>query len=377
MVFDDLPTPSLILDWDKLARNCRNMAHRATAHGVRLRPHLKTAKCIEVARMATDGHFGGLTVSTVAEARYFAERGFRDITYAVGISSGKVDELHAIQSALNASINIILDSSAAAIAVSERAAAIGARFSVFIEIDTGAGRGGVGPNDKVLLEIASAIVSRPSLRLAGVLTHAGHSYLARSQDEIRTIAAQERAGAVLAADRLRRHGFQCEQVSIGSTPTVLNSDSFDGVTEIRPGVYTLFDVDQASLGVCGTGDIACSVLATVIGHNRRAGHILIDAGALALSKDISPAKFRDDVRFGLVSYADSLEPIPGLSLSSLHQEHGLISAHGRSLPYDQMPVGARLRVLPNHVCLTVAPYDKYFVLKDGRVMATWDKARGW
>jgi D-serine deaminase-like pyridoxal phosphate-dependent protein len=357
--------------------NCRNMASLATAHGVRLRPHLKTAKCIEVAEMATAGHFGGMTVSTVAEARFFAERGFRDITYAVGISSGKLDELHAIQSALNASINIILDSSAAAIAVSERANAIGAKFSVYIEIDTGAGRGGVEPNDKVLLEIASAVVSSPSLHLAGVLTHAGHSYLARSRDEMRAIAAGERAGAVLAADRIRRHGFQCEQVSIGSTPTVLNADSFDGVTEIRPGVYTLFDVDQASLGTCGTSDIACSVLTTVIGHNRRAGHILIDAGALALSKDISPAKFRNDVQFGLVSYADSLEPIPGLSLTSLHQEHGLISAREGPLPYDRMPVGARLRVLPNHVCLTVAPYDKYFVVKDDRVMATWVKARGW
>jgi D-serine deaminase-like pyridoxal phosphate-dependent protein len=119
------------------------------------------------------------------------------------------------------------------------------------------------------------------------------------------------------------------------------------------------------------------VLTTVIGHNRRAGHILIDAGALALSKDISPAKFRNDVQYGLVSYADSLEPIPGLSIASLHQEHGLISAHEGPLPYDQIPVGSRLRVLPNHVCLTVAPYDKYFVVKDDRLMATWAKARGW
>jgi D-serine deaminase-like pyridoxal phosphate-dependent protein len=377
MSFSNLPTPSIILDWHKLVQNCGKMAKLATEHGVRLRPHLKTAKCIQVARLATEGHFGGLTVSTVAEARYFAESGFRDLTYAVGIAPGKIDDLHAIQNTFDAKIGLILDSSDAVIAVAERASAIGAKFSVFIEIDTGAGRGGVSPTDSSLLEIGEAIASRPHLRLAGVLTHAGHSYLARSPEEMRMIAADERLGAVLAANRLRSHGLQCEQVSIGSTPTVLHSDGFDGVTEIRPGVYTFFDIDQASLGVCQVSDIACTVLATVIGHNRPSGHILIDAGALALSKDLSPAKFRTDVQFGLISYADSSEPIPGLSLTSLHQEHGLISSSSGMPPYDRMPIGSRVRVFPNHVCLTVAPYEKYFVAKNNEMMATWDKARGW
>ena len=379
MHLEDLPTPALLLDLAVLERNCAAMSARARALGVRLRPHLKTAKSAEVAAIATRGQFGGLTVATVAEAAYFAARGCRDLTYAVGIVPGKIPALAAIARTHDAAIHLITDDMQLVRAVDQAAATGGATFPVLVELDTGGGRGGVAPDGPDLLPVARAVAGSRALRLAGVLTHAGHSYHACSVDEIGRIAEEERAGAVLAAGRLRAAGLPCETVSVGSTPTVVRARSLAGVTEIRPGVYTFFDLQQAALGVCAEVDIAVSVLATVIGHNRRSQRILIDAGALALSKDVSASEFRAHVGYGLV------RPVRGGSLTmenlfvaEVHQEHGLIAAADGTLPWDSLPLGTRVRVLPNHVCLTVAPYDRYHVDHgDGLAGLTWEKAAGW
>ena len=373
----DLETPALILDLAVLERNCAAMAERAKRHGVRLRPHIKTAKSAEVAAIATRGQFGGLTVSTVTEAAYFAAHQFRDLTYGVGIAPDKIPALAAIQRKHGAVINLILDNVATATAAAAAAEKEHSAFSVFVEIDTGGGRAGVDPEGSDLLAVAKAVAELKPLKLAGVLSHAGHSYHAGSVDEIRRIAEQERSGVVRAADRIKAAGLPCETVSVGSTPTMVYAKHLDGVTEIRPGVYMFFDLDQVGLGVCTEEDIAVSVLATVIGHNRRRKRILIDAGALALSKDLSASEFMKNVGYGFV------RPIPGavLTASDLYvadvaQEHGMIAAAEGDLPWDSLPIGTKLRVLPNHACMTVAPFDRYYVDR-GDDLVEWEKIRGW
>lgn len=378
----ELVTPALLLDVGVLERNCEAMAQRAARHGVALRPHLKTAKSAEVARRATRGQAGGLTVSTVAEAAYFARHGFTDLTYAVGIDANKIEALHDIQRTHGARVTLLADSVEAVQAVGARARALGAVFRVLLEIDTGGGRGGVGPRDDGLLSLAREVQRSESLALAGVLTHAGHSYHVQGGTAIRAIAEAERAGAVHAAERLRAVGIPVEVVSVGSTPTAVCAQSLEGVTEMRPGVYTFFDLDQAARGICGVDEIALSVLATVIGHNPRSRRVLIDAGALALSKDQSAAEFRAGLGFGLVCRADGTVPLPGLCVAELHQEHGLIACEGdddAQAMFRALPLGARVRVLPHHACMTAAPYDRYHVV-DGAgsgVQAVWDKAHGW
>ena len=378
----ELTTPALLLDVGVLERNCEAMAQRAARHGVALRPHLKTAKSAEVARRATRGQAGGLTVSTVAEAAYFARHGFTDLTYAVGIDANKIEALHDIQRTHGARVTLLADSVEAVQAAGARARALGASFRVLLEIDTGGGRGGVGPRDDGLLSLAREVQRSESLALAGVLTHAGHSYHVQGGTAIRAIAEAERAGAVHAAERLRAVGIPVEVVSVGTTPTAVCAQSLEGVTEMRPGVYTFFDLDQAARGICGVDEIALSVLATVIGHNPRSRRVLIDAGALALSKDQSAAEFRAGLGFGLVCRADGTVPLPGLCVAELHQEHGLIACEGdddAQAMFRALPLGARVRVLPHHACMTAAPYDRYHVV-DGAgsgVQAVWDKARGW
>lgn len=352
------------------------MTERARNAGVRLRPHLKTAKCAQVARLATAGQCGGITVSTLAELEYFFDAGFTDLTYAVGIVPSKMDAIERLL-AKGARIQIVLDAIDTVNQLAVRPLRFGGAVPVLIEIDCGAHRAGVAPDSEQLIALARRIADEPRLALAGVLTHAGHAYHAADLAARTAVALAERDAAVHAAGRLRGAGFPCTTVSIGSTPTALTDIPLDGVTEIRPGVYMFFDLSQAKLGVCATEDIAASVLATVIGHHREAGHLLIDAGALALSKDLSASEFAQNVGYGLVCDASG-EPIPGMYVADVHQEHGFVRNAGGALPFERFPVGSRVRILPNHACMTVAPYSEYHVFEPGPAAPQqWEKLSGW
>lgn len=346
-------------------------------HGVRLRPHVKTAKAARVAEIATAGQFGGITVSTLAEARYFAAQGYRDITYAVGMVPAKLDEAAALQRD-GVRLSLITDNLDAAAGLAARAKELGVSVPILIEVDTGGARAGVAPDSDELIALGRTIDAASALSLEGVLTHAGQSYHCQGVAEIEAVAEAERAGITAAAARLRDAGLPCPVVSAGSTPTAVHARVLDGVTEMRPGVYVFFDLDQVGIGTCGVADIALSVLARVIGHNRRAGRILIDAGALALSKDVSAGEFMPQAGYGLICPLDSNEPVEGLRVADVHQEHGLIAAAEGEPPYERFPPGSLLRILPNHACITAAAHNAYQVVDGGTaVVDRWDRVNGW
>ena len=372
---DALETPALLLDRAVLERNCSRMSIRMREAGVSLRPHLKTAKSRDVARLATQGHSGAVTVSTLAEARHFLDGGFTDILYAVGMVPAKAPAAAALQRA-GARLTLILDNAAAAQALGQAAAELGAHFPILIEIDSGGGRAGVLPDSSEVLEVAAAIEAQKSLELAGVMTHAGHSYHCRGAAEIAQVAEAERRALVQAAERLRQNGHACAVVSAGSTPTAVHAARFDGLTEMRPGVYVFNDLDQVGIGSCGPEDLALSVLASVIGHNRRTQRILIDAGALALSKDVSAQEFFQNIGYGRICDLSG-RPLPGLYVESVHQEHGLVASSEGEPPYDAFPVGSKLRILPNHACITAAAYTHYEVLRDHQPIERWERVNGW
>jgi D-serine deaminase-like pyridoxal phosphate-dependent protein len=380
MRFDDLRTPALILDRTRLMRNIARMRDRAGSNRVLLRPHLKTAKSARVAELATDGK-GPITVSTLAEAAYFLKHGFSDITYAVGIAPTKLAEAAVLQRD-GADLKILTDNVDVAKAIAARGRELAQRFRVMIEIDTGLGRAGVAPDAAELLDIAGALTSG-NAEVVGVLAHAGHSYHCETVDDVKHIAEEERAGAVQAAERLRAGGFSCPVVSVGSTPTAIHAARFDGVTEIRPGNFVFFDLFQLGVGSCAVDDIAVSVLATVIGHHHKRNHLLIDAGALALSKDVGANEHRPGTGYGLICLPGGKVPLPGLAVIDVHQEHGIV-AHSKGLdaitplPFDRFPVGSRVRVLPNHSCMTAAMYDRYHVTDGGlEIVDEWDRVNGW
>ncbi len=373
---DDLPTPVLILDRAILRRNLKRMSERLAKAGVMLRPHLKTAKSVQVGRMAVEGHDGRITVSTLAEARYFTEGGFKDILYGVGIIPSKLAAITELRRK-GVNLRVVTDNLAVAQAIAA-AATNGDTFSVFIEIDSGAGRAGLPwPEMPGLLDIARVLHEAPGVDLAGVMTHAGHSYHESTPDGIARVAEQERQAIVGAAEKLRAAGIPCPIVSGGSTPTATHSRDFTGITEMRPGVYVFNDLDQEFIGSCGAGDLALWVLASVIGHYPHRNQMLIDAGALALSKDISAQEFQPKVGFG--SIADA--PARNMAVIECSQEHGFVAADD-PIPYGNMPVGTRVRVLPNHACITAAAYDRYYVVDsdlDGgkSVVDVYDRINGW
>jgi D-serine deaminase-like pyridoxal phosphate-dependent protein len=380
MQLTDLPTPVLILDRTRLTANLRRMADHMRELGVALRPHLKTAKSAEVARLVQDYGAIGLTVSTVAEAEYFVKHGFKSITYAVGFSSEKLSRLVPLMEA-GADISVIVDSQAAAYALIGAAAPYDVTPKALVEIDTGGHRGGLAPNDPTIVAVARLLHEAPDVDLAGVLTHAGHSYGCRSEAAVKAVAEAERDGVVQAAELLRQAGLPCPVVSVGSTPTAVFADDLTGVTEARPGVYMFGDLYQSMLGCCTIDDIAVSVMATVIGHRPEHDRVLIDAGALALSQDRGPDAFGPPLGLGQVCTLDGPAPIDGVRVLDAHQEHGFVGRpDGTAGPSvcDLLPIGTRVRILPNHACMTAAQYTEYTVVDgDQDVVTTWGRCSGW
>jgi len=375
----DLPTPCLVLDRARLRRNLDRMAAACARNGVALRPHLKTAKSLDVAHEVLGPGTNGIAVSTLHEAEYFAEGGIRDLQYAVCITPDKLARVARIQQN-GAVVRLITDNIDVARAIA--ATDVAGSFHVQIEVDSGENRTGVLPGSAALIEIARILDAAPNVIFDGVMTHAGHSYGARSMAEIEAVAEAERLAIVTAAEEVRAAGIPCPVVSLGSTPTALHARHLDGVTEARAGVYMFGDMFQAQIGSCSVDDLAVSVLTEV--SSQRAGeapHVTVDAGALALSKDRSTEKVANDVGFGLVADVSAKVFDPQLIVTRVYQEHGLVPlAPGYAL--GDFPVGRRLRVFTNHVCMTAAMYDRYFVV-DGdsadptEVVATWTRTNGW
>jgi D-serine deaminase-like pyridoxal phosphate-dependent protein len=349
------------------------MNDKVRSLGVALRPHVKTAKSIDVLNVTSGGRPMPITVSTLAEARYFFERGVTDILYAVGIAPVKLPEVAELIRA-GCNLRIILDTLGAAQAVRNFVDADGIAIDVLIEIDSDGHRAGVAADDPVLVEIGQTLGDN----LAGVMTHAGASYDCRTRDEFETMAEQERSLTVQAAERLRLAGLKCEIVSVGSTPSISYARHLDGVTEARVGVYVFGDLVQTELGTCSTDDIAISVIASVIGHNRQHGRVLIDAGFLALSRDRGTADLPIDWGYGAVCDVETGELLADVTVSSTNQEHGIITAREGEIDFDRFPVGRRLKILPNHACATAAAYDRYFLTDGGEdVVAVWERVNGW
>ncbi|MDW8313334.1 MAG: alanine racemase [Rhodovarius sp.] len=362
MRIEELQTPCLVLDLGVLRRNLTRMQAALARHpGLRFRPHLKTAKCLEVAALAAP-QGGPITVSTLAEAEFFAAGGWRDQIYAVGITPQKLDRVAALNAA-GADVKVITDDADAARAI----AAHPGPLRALIEIDVGEHRGGVAPEE------APALARLLGPRLAGVIAHAGHSYAGRSVEEMRRIAEEERRGICRAAEAVRQSGLAVEIVSVGSSPTALHADQLAGVTELRAGVYMFGDLFQAQIGTHGFADIAVTVLASVIGRRPDRGTLLVDAGAIALSKDRSTEATPRDFGFGEVRDLDG-RPYPDQPvIRRVYQEHGEVWPAPAGLR-----VGDRVRIAPNHSCLTVAQHDRYHVVDGSRaVIATWRRIGGW
>jgi D-serine deaminase-like pyridoxal phosphate-dependent protein len=367
-----LDTPAAVIDLPRMQRNIVRMQQRMDALGVRFRPHVKTSKCAPVARAQLAAGAQGITVSTLKEAAQF----YGDILYAVGMVPAKLPQALALRRQ-GCDLKIITDSVASAEAIAAFGREHGEKFEVWIEIDSDGHRSGIKPGEAALLDVARAL-HEGGMLLGGVMTHAGSSYDLNTHEALAAMAEQERAACVQAAERVRAAGFPCAVVSVGSTPTALSAAQLEGVTEVRAGVYVFFDLVMHNIGVCATGDIALSVLTTVIGHQVDKGWAIVDAGWMAMSRDRGTQKQAHDFGYGQVCDADGVL-LPGYVLSGANQEHGILSREGTADTdiAARFPVGTQLRILPNHACATGAQHPEYHALAESGAVFTWPRFYGW
>ncbi|MFC6673691.1 DSD1 family PLP-dependent enzyme [Marinobacterium aestuariivivens] len=372
----ELDTPTALIDTRRMQRNIERMQERVKTLGVRFRPHVKTTKCLPVVRAQIAAGAQGITVSTLKEAEEFFDAGIADILYAVGMVPGKLPQALALRQR-GCDLKIIADNVAAAREIGSFGKTHGSVFEVWIEIDTDGHRSGIKPEEEALLEVAR-VLQESGMRLGGVMTHAGSSYDYDNHADLLAISERERAGAVRAAQRLLEAGLPCPVTSIGSTPTALTAEHLDGVTELRAGVYVLFDLVMRNVGVCTVDDIALSVLTTVIGHQEEKGWAIVDAGWMAMSRDRGTQKQKHDFGFGQVCTEDGAV-LEGYILSGANQEHGILSRSGetdRSIA-ERFPIGTRLRILPNHACATGAQHPGYQAMRPDGNTETWPRFYGW
>ncbi len=370
MSLERVPTPALLLDLDVLERNLSRMAERCSRLGVVLRPHIKTHKCVEVAERQRALGISGIAVSTLHEARVFADHGFDDITWAFPVQLSRLEEVREL--AARITLRLVVDSPEAVQALE----AMDLPLHVWLKVDCGYHRAGVDPESPRALELARALAGSSRLRFDGILTHSGHAYHG-SREEIAGIAGiadQERAVMAGFAGRLREEGIETPGVSVGSTPAMSVVESLDGVTEARPGNYAFYDFTQAALGSCAVRDCAVTVLASVVSSQPDRDRCVTDAGALVMSKDAGPARPARPDHQGMGEVFEDYEAgvlSSGMRLESLSQEHGVLSTPGAYLQ-----VGTRVRILPNHSCLTVACFDEYLVVRGSEVVDRWKIWRG-
>ncbi len=376
MQIQSLNTPAALIDAARMRHNIHRMQSHLTKLGVKFRPHVKTAKCLQVVEAQVEAGAQGITVSTLKEAEQFFTAGITDIVYAVGMVPTKLKQALALRRQ-GCDLKIVADSLHAAKAIADFGREQGERFEVWIEVDVDGHRSGIQPEDQLLIDIGRALVDG-GMVLGGVLAHAGSSYEYNTTEALIQIADKERYRTVRAADRLRAAGLPCPVVSIGSTPTALSAENLDGVTEVRAGVYVLFDLVMHNVGVCKLSDIALSVLTTVIGHQEEKGWAIVDAGWMAMSRDRGTQRQAKDFGYGQVCSEDG-EVLGEYVMSAANQEHGIVSR--LSMPdvdiTKKFPIGTRLRILPNHACATGAQHPEYHAIEDGGTVQTWPRFYGW
>jgi D-serine deaminase-like pyridoxal phosphate-dependent protein len=364
----DLRTPAVVIDRERMRANVARMSLLSRTNGVALRPHVKTHKSTALARVQMDAGVVGFTASKPDEAAVFLAAGVPSLTVAYPLPDPRT--IARLLDACPASTDLlfVVDSPEGVAALASVADERDVPLRAFIEIDVGLGRCGVAPGSAALALVARSIAEHRRLDLAGILSHAGHAYAAANRAAVRAIAERERATMIAVRSELRSMGVEVPVVSVGSTPTVLAAESFDGIDEIRPGNYIFLDAIQVGLGLATFDDVALTVLTTVVSRN--ASHYIVDAGSKTLSSDRGAHGSEGVQGFG-VAFVDVVEVGASmLPVERLSEEHGFVARGDTNLS-----IGTRLRVVPNHACPVANLADRMYLVDDAIEEITVD-ARG-
>jgi D-serine deaminase-like pyridoxal phosphate-dependent protein len=358
--FTELPTPQVLVDAGRLRANLDRMQRAAAMRGLRLRPHAKTHKSPAIARLQIQRGAVGVCCAKVGEAEIFAADGIADIRLPYPVHPSNAARI--LQLMDRTRVSIIVDHEGVAREWSGAMRAAGRALDVLVKVDVGFHRCGIDPDDAGAAAFVERVAALPHLRLRGLLSHAGHSYLAGSEEELRRIAASEARTLTALA---RAAGIAGGEISVGATPTARFSVDAEGVTEIRPGNYAYFDRTQVGLGAARYEECALTVLARVVSRPAR-GRVILDCGSKTLSSD-GARGFAPLPGYGVVlKDIDSSEPDDRLLVERLSEEHATVKVTGECA----LQPGDLVRVLPNHACVVSNLVDCIRLVEGAHVVET-------
>lgn len=354
---DALETPAAVVDLDRMAANLDRMAAYVRAHGLALRPHIKTHKTPELAAEQLRRGAVGVTVATPREAEVMAAVADDILVAYPPVGRQRLERLLALPERVR--LTVALDSAEALAALDAAARDAGREVGVLVELDLGMRRCGV-PTPEAAVALARAAAEARGVAYRGVMFYPGH--IREPVDE--QGPALERLNADLARflDALAAAGLEPATVSGGSTPAAFASHTIDGLTEIRPGTYIFNDRTTALIGACSWDDCAYTILATVV-STAVPGQAVVDAGSKALA--------REEIRAPGATGFGALLDRPDVVVRATSEEHGILDLSHT----DWRPrVGDRVRIVPNHVCVSVHLHDRLWGVRGDEVMAEWTVA---
>jgi D-serine deaminase-like pyridoxal phosphate-dependent protein len=360
---DEVVTPALVVDRDQLLTNIEEMAARARSLGVALRPHAKTHKSPAIAALQREHGATGLTVATITEAEGFAADGIDDLVLtAPPVGEWRLERLVAL--ARRVRIRVVVDNADVVGQLKNACRRAGVELGYLWEVDCGVGRFGTAPGAATAEPVAHVAGGASHASFEGLLTFGGHAYGATSRDGIVAAARDEQEALVETASALADRGIEAAVRSVGSTPTSNVMESADGITEIRPGNYVFYDATQVALGVVPLDRCALSVLATVTSRPAP-DRLILDSGSKSLAAErlttLTPG-------FGVI------QNHPELRVERLYEEQAIVHSDGPC----EIPVGARVRVVPNHACAAANLHSHMLVVAGGRVVDEWPvETREW
>jgi D-serine deaminase-like pyridoxal phosphate-dependent protein len=347
--------PTLILNEAIARRNIARMADKARRSGVRFRPHFKTHQSAVIGEWFRAEGVSAITVSSVVMAEYFAEHGWDDITLAFPVNWLEIEAINALAARIK--LGLLVESVETARFLGERLAV---PANAWLKIDAGYGRTGLAWDDFAGQKaVAGALAEASPVRLRGLLTHSGQTYHAHGATAIRAVWEQTAERMNAARDALAAAGFPGLELAPGDTPGCAVVDDFPGVDEIRPGNFVFFDAMQVEIGACGWPDVAVAVACPVVARHPERGQLVIHGGAVHLSKEYLTVP-DGRAQYGLVALPVEVgwgAPVPGVYVTGLSQEHGIVSAPPDFLARVQ--VGDLLMILPVHSCLTANLLGRY------------------
>jgi D-serine deaminase-like pyridoxal phosphate-dependent protein len=367
---EGLETPAVAIDKGRLIANVRR-ARALVPESVALRPHIKTHKSHQIARLQLEHGASGLTCAKPGEAVAMLGGGAPSVTVAYPVVvAEKAERVMRAAHERGAEVRFVADSAEGVAALAEAARTAGGEWPVYIEVDTGLRRCGVDPAGDAGVQIARAISEAKGLAFAGLFTHEGHAYSGKTPEGVRAVAAQVKETLAELKARIETAGIGVPGVSTGSTPTLFANAGWDVSTEARPGNYALADLTPVKLGLISMQDIALAVVATVVSANR--DYAIIDAGSKTLTSDLAPHSAGGAASYGLAYAMGADGAVAPFTVARLSEEHGFLAREGRDVR-----IGARVLIFPNHSCPIVNLVDAVSVLDASGGVETWPvNARG-